>query len=177
MRTKKKSEAIPHQELSDWFLKQGGDVMSPELIAREIKRIRVDHRLPDAASNILERHLPSWISRVRFDMEGRYKCTLYCVKGHGYKVASPRELAVYTARFLRRTLTHADRTMRLADIVDRKKMPAAIREVFFDQTGKVKSFRKNGAKFMMQFSGFLAEEIKKRRELGNEKASKKSNKS
>jgi len=167
---KRKSEAIPHQDLTDWFIKQGQDVMSRELIAKQIKVIKLDYNLPDANGAILERHLPSWIANVRFDMEERYRCTLYCVNGHGYKVASPRELAVYTAKFLRRTLTHADRTMRLANIVNRKQMPGAIREVFFDQTGKVKNFRKNGAKFMVQFSEFLTEEIKKRKRIEDEKA-------
>lgn len=168
--TKRKAEVVPHQDLTDWFIKQGQDVMSRELIAKEIKQIRLRYGLPDANGAVRERHLPSWIARVRDDMEHRYRCTLYCVAGMGYKVASPRELAIYTARFLRRTLTHADRTMRLAEIVDRKRMPAAIREVFFDQTGKVKKFRLQGAKFMSEFSGFLQEEIKKRKALENEKA-------
>lgn len=164
-----KNGTVPHQDLTDWFIKKGDDVLSYELIAAEVKKIRLHHELDLANEPVRHRHLATWIAQCRGDMELRYRKTLYNVRTMGYKVASPRELALYTARFLRRTLTHADRTMRLADIVDRKEMPSAIREVFFDQAGKVKRFRVQGAKFMSEFSNFLTEEIKKQRRLTHEK--------
>jgi len=167
----KKVKALPYQDLTDWFIKIGLDLASYEVIGKKIKSIRTEHEVEDWNSPIMQKHLPSWIALCRADMEIRYRKTLFCVTGCGYKVASPRELAIYTARFLRRTLTHADRTMRLADIVDRKRMPSAIREVFYDQMGKGKRFRSQGTKFMLEFSGFLKEE--KQKELGVETNGKK----
>ena len=166
-----------YQELSDWFIKQGQDLMSYELIAKKIKAIKREKQMPDRADPITLSDVAREVSRCRADLEIRYKTTLYNIKGVGYKITSPQELAMYTAKSFRRTIMSADRTYRLVDIVDRKFIPYAFAQVFSKTEGRIKGLSKHGKKFVETFGGYLKEQKKIESEANsNGKETKKANK-
>ena len=150
-----------HEQLSDWFVKEGdGVVMQYEIIARQLKKFRDHSPHPKAGLEVTQEDLSRAIARVRFDLETRHKTTLYNFRGIGYKVCNPDELALYTAKFFKRTILYADRTYRLVDIVDRHRIPAALKKVFLDNEGRIKSMSLKGKHFMKLFVEYLKEQKK-----------------
>lgn len=153
-----------YSRLSDWFIKQEGAVSSYELIAREFKTVRDSSDHSKSGSPVTEDDLSHAIAMCRIDLENRYRTTLYNVRGKGYKVTTPDELALYTAKFVKRTILHADRTYRLIEIVDRKKIPGALRVVFLDTEGRIKNLSWKGKKFLKTFVSYLKTEEQKKLE-------------
>lgn len=130
-------------ELSDWMYGQQ-DVMSYDQIA---KKIKVFGKL----ASVNQEKVGHVISRCRTVMELRYKTTLINIRGLGYKVATPDETALTTAKWVKRTIMYADRTYRLVDITDRKLIPNALKKVFMDSEGRIRTLSNRGKKFIEQF--------------------------
>ncbi len=150
------------RELSGWLVDQKEElVLSHELIAQELKKIRGNIIPWKSGKPVTQMELSHMIQVVRMVMEKVYKTTLYNVRGVGYKVANKEEVALYTAKFFKRTILYADRTYRLLEIVDRKKIPWAIRSVFMDNEGRIKNLSLKGKKFITMFVDHLKEEDKK----------------
>ncbi len=150
-----------YTRLADWIVQDSGPagsrdvVLSYELIARRFKSLRDSSDHPKANHPVREEELRRALSYVRYELETRYKNTLYNVRGKGYKLCTPEELALYTAKFYRRTILYANRTYRLAEIVDRRYIPAALRTVFCDTEGNVKQLSIKGRKFLTMFGAYL----------------------
>lgn len=156
------------EDLAEWFLKHDPDTfMNSHAIACKIRDIRVARNLPKGNAPVTQEELNRWIAQTRQYLELHKGCTLWNFRGAGYRIASPDELAVYTAKSVRRTIVMADRTTRLLDIVDRKKMPTALRAVFTDEEGKIRHVGKTGRKYLEAFKQYVASSSAKQRLLDN----------
>jgi hypothetical protein len=107
---------------------------------------------------VLSEQIHGAVCKARSYLELNYRVTIWNLRGYGFRVATPDELAMYTARSVRRTITMADRTVRLTDIVDRKRMPQALRIVFEDNKGRIKTLGFKGKKFMSTFIDYMKQE-------------------
>ena len=152
--------------LGDWLMVESGreawNTVSYEKIAKEFKRLRDLTSSSKAGRPVTEEELRKVVSETRSYLESHHKTTLYNVRGQGYKIATPEEVALYTAKFFKRTILYADRTYRLVEIVDRKYIPSALRTVFCDNEGRIKSLSLKGKKFLGTFVSYLREEEKKK---------------
>lgn len=148
------------ERLCDWFYKQGNDVLSYELIAKQVKSA-------NGLGQVTQEKLSGIISRCRALMESRYGTTIINVPGLGYKLADPDELALHTAKWVKRTILYADRTYRLVDITDRRKIPGAIQKVFKDNEGRIKTLSTRGRKFVSEFVAYS--KVKQMEDKSNEK--------
>jgi len=145
-----------YQDLTLWFTKHSPkEVISYELIAKRIKDLR-------GYGNVTLMDVGSAVSICRIEMELRHETTIVNVRGSGYKIANPDELALATAKWMKRSIMYADRTYRLVDIVDRRKIPGAIKQVFLDNEGRIKTLSKRGQQFVGTFMDYLKEETKRK---------------
>jgi DNA-binding winged helix-turn-helix (wHTH) protein len=124
-----------------------GDVVSHAILAKKYKS------LSDEKVITLER-LSNIISRARVFMELKHGTTIINIRGRGYKLATPDELALQTAKWVKRTIMYADRTYRLVDITDRRKIPGALKAVFEDSQGRIKTLSTRGRKFIQSFTEY-----------------------
>lgn len=157
------------EELCDWLYKANTkEVLGYDVIARKAKEL-------GQLREVTQEKLGNLISRCRTVMELRYKTTLINVPGLGYKLADPDELALHTAKWVKRTILYADRTYRLVDITDRKRIPGAIKKVFLDNEGRIRTLSARGKQFVSHFV-----EYSKKKQLedkrGKENGSAKENK-
>lgn len=163
-----KTSGTATEDLAVWFL--SGDTLSArslKSVAGMIKQIRVNRQMAKSNDPVTQEELGRWIAQARQYLELHKGHTLWNIRGVGYRVATKDELAVYTARSVRRTIVMADRTTRLLDIVDRNRMPAALRSVFVDEEGKIRHVGKTGRKYLTLFAQYVKGE---RKMLGKEDA-------
>lgn len=161
-------------KMSRWFISQNSHMSTHEQIAKQYKVVRDAGNYAKTNFPVTQDDYSSMIAHVRMDMELHHKTTLYNVKRLGYKTCDPDELALYTAKFVKRTILYADRTDRLARIVDRRRIPGALTTVFSDSQGRIKNLSVRGKRFVNVFVGYMKDERKKQIEdKRNEKTSKK----
>jgi len=144
-------------DLTDWFLSLGKDVADKKRIASKIKSLRTLHLRDE--KHITEEHVNRMVTEVRRWLELKHRTTIVNIRNVGYKIANPDELAITTAKWVKRSIMYADRTYRLVDIVDRKKIPNAIREVFGETEGKIKTLSTRGKKFVKAFVEYNQKQI------------------
>ena len=135
------------EEYADWMHgSMNGDVVSHEILARKYKDMTGQGVTLEKLSHIM--------SRARVFMELKHGTMIINVRNRGYKLATPRELALCTAKWVKRTIMYADRTYRLVDITDRKLIPGALRTVFEDSQGRIKTLSTRGRKFIQSFTEY-----------------------
>ena len=142
--------------LADWMYKQRRDLSFRE-IAGEIQDIREGSGSPLIDRKITVGELTRIMSQTRMFMERNHRNTLWNLKGWGYRVATREELALYTAKSIRRTIVTAERTTRLVDIVDRKLIPGALRYVFPDAEQRVRQLGSKGQNFSRRLIEYIRE--------------------
>lgn len=162
-----RSTKTVYADLSDWFHEQDGNLVAYELIARQYRKLLNKYQHPNATRPVMKADLDRAISRSRMELESRYKTTLFNVRGQGYKVADANELALYTAKFIKRTIFYCDRTYRLVEITDKDRIPSALQQVFSDTGGRIKTLSLRGKKYVDTLLEYLKE--KERKELSLEK--------
>lgn len=140
------------EDYADWmFGNMRKDVVSHKLLAQKYKE------MTNCGPITLEK-LSNIVSRARYFMELKHGTTIINVRGLGYKLATPDELAMTTARWVKRTILYADRTYRLVDITDRRKIPGALQKVFSDSQGRIKTLSTRGKKFVASFTSYAKEQ-------------------
>ena len=142
-----------YEELANWFLSNRSDVVEKGVIASRLKRLLERNDLPEM--RILESHANYAIAKVRTILELKHSVTLYRFAHAnlcGYKVASPSEMAEYTAKWVKRTVLYADRTFRLVDAIKAQKCEHLLNHELhrvFDQTsGKIKQVSTTGKRYL-----------------------------
>ena len=150
-------------ELGDWFNDHRGDVHSHEVIATRIRLIRRNRTGENRP--VTREQLGGWLLRVRKYLEVERGVTLWNIPKVGYKVASPTECALYSMLILRKVVRLADRTYRLADIVEHKRIPDAFKKVFLEAEGGVKTLSARGRNFLLTW-----EKMRKGDDNGKKKA-------
>jgi len=137
------------------------DVVTHRELATVIRKFKEKSpRYPIGLKIITQEELHRHVAKAREYLELEYKCTIWNLRGIGFRITSPDELAMYTARSVRRTIVMADRTIRLTDIVDRKRMPQALHTVFIDNEKRIKTLGIKGKKFMSTFINYIKQERK-----------------
>lgn len=132
------------EEFADWLSCQDGDVLSHQLLARKFKEI-------SRLSEVTQEKIGDVVSRARVFLELKHSTTLINVRGVGYKIATANELAMTTAKWVKRTIMYADRTYRLVDITDRRLIPGALKKVFESSQGNIKTLSTRGKRFVTSF--------------------------
>lgn len=159
-----------HEEMSDWFNKfDTTKVITREQIARKLGETR--KKINGHKQNVTQEDVLNMVSKCRVDLELRHRTTLVNVRGYGYKLANPDELAIQTAKWVKRTILYADRTYRLVDITDRRKIPGALKKVFCDNEGRIKTLSSRGKRFVESFVDYAKRKAleDKRKEVKDEK--------
>jgi len=155
----KDDEGSIYQDLTDWFYRsKPNEVFEKSVIAKKIKQIRQEWEHPKSYDDVFQRDVNSWLARVREDMEIRYRKTLRYIPKLGWKVATPHETALITAKWIKRTIMHADRTGRLFEITDRRLIPGAIRQVAEQSNGKIRAVSAIGKRYVKSFLGYSKEQ-------------------
>lgn len=134
------------EELAEWMNKQS--VTVPYVtIAKKIKEL-------SGMPTVTQEKVGNAMSRCRTVLELQHNTTIVNVRGEGYKIANPEEVALTTAKWVKRTIMYADRTYRLVDIVDRKLIPGALKRVFTDSEGNIRTLSVRGKKFVESFTQY-----------------------
>lgn len=131
-----------HVALTDYFLKSGGKVLTYKAISEEMKAIKKSREDVSFGS------LYDAICKVRERLEVAHGLTLWNEKGVGYKLASPKQTALFGLRLVKRMVVLAGRTERIVPIIDRKYVPEAFEEVFGKAEGQLKQLHTNGKRFL-----------------------------
>jgi len=133
-------------DMIDWFLAGQYDLRETKEIGIKLKEMRVLH-LKDHGQ-ITKEMLSRSLSDVRKWLELKHRTTLINVPSVGYKVSTKKELAIFSAKQVKRTLMHVDRTYRVVEITPRKLLPSALKEVFEKQGKTIKLVSQGGRKYM-----------------------------
>jgi DNA-binding winged helix-turn-helix (wHTH) protein len=158
------------EDMVDWFYGlPTTDVVSHDLVAKKIRDARITHKTKDVGKPITNGDVNRMVTMVRKELELGKRTTIINIRNHGYKLANPKELAMTTARWVKRSVMYADRTYRLVDITDRKMIPGALREVFGDTQNKVKALSTRGKRFVNSFVVYIENQKRKEIENGKEK--------
>ena len=131
-----------HVALTDYFLKSGEKVRTYSEISEEMKSIK------KSRENISFGSLYDVICRVRERLETAHGVTLWNEHGLGYKLASPKQTALFGLRLVKRMVVLAGRTERIVPIIDRKYVPEAFEEVFGKAEGQLRQLHSNGKRFL-----------------------------
>lgn len=142
--------------LGDWFLKNTDKVLTASDIAQQLLSIRVKLKLP-TPDGITREYMHSVLTKSRQYLEtpARRSSIVFIPELNGYRCGNQDDLAMFTARWIKRTLHSADRTTRLTEIVDKDRMPGALKKVFVEMHPRIKSMAKNGGKFIETFKEFV----------------------
>lgn len=135
-----------YQLLGDWFLQQGEEIQSLKAIATQIKLIK--RKMGDLDLDITLLMVCQWIVKAREYLELNGGVTLYNIPRTGYKIASPKECAIFSMKALKRISKLAVRTHRLADIVDQKHIPDAFEKVFRRSMGETRELASQSKEIM-----------------------------
>jgi hypothetical protein len=129
--------------------KQGDkEVLSAKEIAQKIKSFREQDR--DFRS-VTQDQCQTILCQARKHVELTYRLTIWNVHGQGWRLATPKETAYYGMASTKKLLVLADRTRRLADIVDKKYLPEAFEHVFGSTDAGVKTMLQKGKKFLLMW--------------------------
>ena len=149
-----------HEAIGEYLYKyrDSNEVATHKELADIIKKFRNKNGRSGNGNVVTFEELHRYVSKAREYLELEYKCTIWNLRNLGFRVATPDELAMYTARSVRRTIMIADRTVRLTNIVDRRKMPYALQVTFKDNEQRIKTLGVRGKRFMSTFIDYLKQE-------------------
>lgn len=135
------------EEMVEYFYRIPTNVVvTVDEIAKHIRDARINLKTRDRGEAITSEEVTRMVCSCRRELELSKKTTLINVRNRGYKLATPKELALYAAQSARRTIRWADRTWRVLEICDRKLLPNAIRSVFPE--AKIRLLSRTGQKFV-----------------------------
>ena len=144
-----------YEELGDWFLANSDKLITSSDIARQLIHLRAKRKMA-TPNGITREYLHSVLTQTRHYLETPARRTsIVYIAGQGYRCGNADDLALFTARWIKRTLHSADRTTRLTEIVDKDRMPDALKKVFIEMHPRIKSIAKNGGKFIETFQEFV----------------------
>jgi hypothetical protein len=125
----KEHEEPLHYELAEMLYRSEGIVTFKE-IAVMIRELRRKRNLPPKQITIADVH--SGVSLCRERLEVAYNCTLVNAREVGYRIcrAFSKDIAIFAAKSVRRTVMYADRANRLTPLINAEHLPKAIDNVF-----------------------------------------------
>jgi len=117
------------------------DVVSHQVIANKVLPL-----LPQG-HHVTVNSVHGWVSKARFELEATGEGTIVNHRGFGFRFvkAQSRDITIFAAQHVKRTIMYADRANRLAALIDDKYMPLAIEAVFSkasDRIGKLAGVKK-----------------------------------
>lgn len=117
-------------------------------------------RLKNDGNPVIESEVRSWVSYARLYFERNFNCTLWNVRGRGWRGSTKIETARYYGKSVRKTIAWADRTRQLQTIVERKYIPFAIKEVVGKAEGGIHNLSGLKQIFIEKMKEFEASEKK-----------------
>lgn len=150
------------EQFAMWLFKQTmgndhvpiGRIISKETAAKEIQKIKSD------GAPVMMNEVQDWIGYSRLYFEKNYQCTIWNIRGRGWRASTKIETAKYYGKSVRKTIAWADRTRQLQTIVERKYIPYAIAEVVGKAEGGIKSLSTMRKRFLNQYGLYQKEEQK-----------------
>lgn len=131
-----------------------GAIISSQRAANQIQKIKSD------GNAVLLNEVGDWIAYSRLYFEKTFQCTLWNVRGRGWRASTKIETAKYYGKSVRKTIAWADRTRQLQTIVERKYVPYAIAEVIGKAEGGIKSLSGMRKRFLEQYGLYQKDEQK-----------------
>lgn len=99
-------------------------------------------------SRSTENDVRGTISKARRYLEKQKVCTIWNVRGRGWRITNKIEVAKTYGKSMSRTLAHVDRTLDLRSITEAKYIPYAMKEVTKSCEGKMQGL---GGEFRKRF--------------------------
>lgn len=141
----KKVEGEARYEVAKFLYAAGGNAVEHGKIVHEINKW--------STVSMTRETYHSFMSEVRRILETDKKVTLYNVRGHGYKIASPVECARFTAQMTKRAVLMAERvSTRLFPIVDKRLFVSEFKTLYSDAERGVELAYQHGRKLLDQWS-------------------------
>ena len=131
-----------------------GRIISVSRCGSEIIKLRGDGQ---AATDTEVR---SWIAFARLYFEKNFQCTIWNIRGQGWRASNQIETAKYYGKSVRKTIAWADRTRQLQTIVERKYIPYAIAEVVGKAEGGIRTLSGMRKRFIEQYGLYQISEQK-----------------
>lgn len=131
-----------------------GRIISVQRAGAEIIKFKSD------GQPISDSEVRSWVAFARLYFEKNFQCTLWNIRGRGWRASTKIETAKYYGKSVRKTIAWADRTRTLQTIVERKYIPYAIAEVVGKAEGGIKSLSGMRKRFVEQYGLYQAQELK-----------------
>lgn len=154
-----------HVELAEWFFSNQERVISNEEIVKKIKALKKKRPLKNGRDFVSREEFNRLLTQSRTVLETpARRCTIVWLRDQGYRCGDKNDLALYTAKWVKRTLHMADRTTRLANIVDRDRMPEALQKVFLENRPRIKELGTHGRRFIEAMTSYMKESKRKQLE-------------
>lgn len=162
-------ERVGARELfAKWFYNQtmGKDrVPNGRIVSIERAGIEIIKLHNNGNAEITDSETRSWIAYARFYLERNFQCTIWNIRGRGWRASTKIETAKYYGKSVKKTIAWADRTRQLQTIVDRKHIPYAIQEVIGKAEGGIKSLSGMRKRFIEQYGLYINQEQKQLEEV------------
>lgn len=131
-----------------------GRIISKQRCANEIQKIKSDGQA------VLGIEVQQWIGYARHYFEKELQCTLWNVRGEGWRASTKIETAKYYGKSVRKTIAWADRTRQLQQIVERKYIPYAIQEIVGKAEGGINKLSGMRKRFLEMYGVYQLTERK-----------------
>lgn len=120
---KREKDTRRAENISSYFIKSGNKLVTKMEIAKilhaENPKLSVSHA-----------RVSMTICDAREYLEINHNKTLQNVVGEGWRIATPKEQAIYLVRQVKRVTKHAERVRRVYNATDKALIPDAVKQVF-----------------------------------------------
>ena len=140
-----------------------GKIISAEKCASKIASLRLDGR------DITVSDARAMVSDAREYFEKNLNCTIWPVRGVGWRASTEIETAIYFGKTIRKTIAWAERTRRIGAITKRKYIPHTIRAVVGKAEGGINSLSNQRREFLEKYGIYQKQE----KELNSENTGQK----
>ena len=135
-------------------------------LASKLQCAKTISRLKEG-EEVNELDVTRYISLARIYCEGNLNCSLWNVRGEGWRVGTKFETAMTYVQCARKTIAWAYRTQNLSTIVERKYIPEAIKAVLSKAESGINKTANSRQSYVEAVTKYLLE--KKKEEGENEK--------
>lgn len=139
------------EQFAKWIADEtkSGKVLSKLQLAKMISRLK-------SGAQVTESQTLSWVSNARRYCEKNLLCTIINIPGDGWRVTKKGsgEIELYFCKSIKKTIAWADRTMDLQAISERRLMPGAIKQVFYDAEGNIKRLSAKRQRILETWTNF-----------------------
>ena len=145
------------EQFGKWFYEEtkNGLILNKLQLAKMISRMQ-------GGASVTESKTLAWISNARRYCEKNLLCTIINIAGQGWHISKKGsgEVEIYFCKSIKKTIAWADRTMDLQAISERRLMPGAIKQVFYDAEGNIKKLSQKRQRVPEMWAGYMEKQNK-----------------